>query len=228
MIFRDISIRRKLALLTLAATICALLLACIGFAIYERSRFRADITREATTLAETLGANAAASLAFKDQKSATEILNALQAEHQIITACLYDENGAVFAQYTSNGQKADCVHLLPLLEGVQARSNVVTVFKGVFLAHERTGTIAITAELNGFGNQLLAYSRIATLVFLLSLGATFIVSRQLLRIVTDPILQLSEAAASVSHQKDYSLRVRRKTNDEIGYLIDSFNHMLEV
>src|SRR5581483_2311335 len=60
------------------------------------------------------------------------------------------------------------------------------------------------------------------------LGATFIVSRQLLRIVTDPILQLSEAAASVSHQKDYSLRVRRKTNDEIGYLIDSFNHMLEV
>ena len=53
MIFRDLTIRRKLALLTLTSSVFAVTLACVGFAIYERQRFHADIENELATLADT-------------------------------------------------------------------------------------------------------------------------------------------------------------------------------
>ena len=40
MLFKNQPIRRKLAIVTLGATILALTLACAGFAIYERESFR--------------------------------------------------------------------------------------------------------------------------------------------------------------------------------------------
>jgi len=58
MLFESASIQRKLALLVLSASLFALVLASVGFGIYERATFRADITRELSTLADTLGAGA--------------------------------------------------------------------------------------------------------------------------------------------------------------------------
>ena len=60
MLFESASIQRKLALLVLSASLFALVLASVGFGIYERASFRADIARELSTLADTLGANTAA------------------------------------------------------------------------------------------------------------------------------------------------------------------------
>ena len=68
----------------------ALILACLGFAVYERASFRAAMSNELLGLADTLGANTAASLTFNDRKSARDMLGALQAERQITATCLYD------------------------------------------------------------------------------------------------------------------------------------------
>jgi hypothetical protein len=68
----------------------ALILACLGFAVYERASFRAAMSNELLALADTLGANTAASLTFNDRKSARDMLGALQAERQITATCLYD------------------------------------------------------------------------------------------------------------------------------------------
>ena len=84
MIFRDLTIRRKLALLTLTSSVFAVILACVGFAIYERQRFHTDIANELATLADTLGENTAASLAFNDPKMAREMLSALRTEHHLL------------------------------------------------------------------------------------------------------------------------------------------------
>ena len=99
MIFRDLPIRRKLALLILTSSVLAVVLACVGFAVYERQKFRADIAMNWQALADTLGANTAASLAFNDQKTAREMLGALRAERNVLGACLYDLHGDIFAEY---------------------------------------------------------------------------------------------------------------------------------
>jgi hypothetical protein len=63
MLFNDASIQRKLALLILSACIFALVLASVGFGVYERANFRSQAANDLSVLADTLGANTAAALA---------------------------------------------------------------------------------------------------------------------------------------------------------------------
>jgi uncharacterized membrane protein affecting hemolysin expression len=60
---------------------------------------------ELTLLANTLGANAAATMVFNDPKTAAAILNAnaLRADRDVLSARLYDNSGHVFAEYVRAG-----------------------------------------------------------------------------------------------------------------------------
>jgi len=94
-----LSLHRKLILLSLAATVLGLTMASLGLALYERHTFRSDRANELALLANTLGANAAASMVFNDSATAGDILEAVRADHGIIAARLYDTRGRIFAEY---------------------------------------------------------------------------------------------------------------------------------
>ena len=97
--YRDSSIQRKLTFVILATSLLGLSLACMAFEIYERASYRDAMTSELSALADTLGANSTASLAFNDHQSALDILGALRAEKHIVAACLYGKRGDLFAEY---------------------------------------------------------------------------------------------------------------------------------
>src|SRR5438067_323270 len=68
-----------------------------------------------------------------------------------------------------------------------------------------------------------------TLADAIVLGAAliaFLFSSRLQRIISGPILSLAHTAKIVSEQKNYSVRAEKRTDDEIGFLIDRFNGML--
>jgi signal transduction histidine kinase/DNA-binding response OmpR family regulator len=215
-----------LGLLVISATVMALVLACVGFAIFERARFRSGAVTELTTLADMLGANTAASLAFNDQNTAQGMLSALRTEPHVLAACLYDEQGTIFAEYRRPGLPS-AFQMPPRHEqqhefGAQS----LVLYRNVFLNGDRTGSIAIVSDLNGFRDQMLSYAKIAFLVLITSLLATFLVANRLLRIISHPILGLSALAARVSTENDYSLRASAGGNDEVGGLVEAFNQML--
>ena len=226
MFFRNLPIRRKLALLVLSAVLLALCLASTGLAIYERASFRANTLNELSTLADTLGANTAASLAFRDDKTAREMLGALRAEDHIMGACLYDEQANIFAEYRRANGGPDLK--MPALdqEGAHFTQDSVILFRSVYLNGERTGAIAIISDLREFRAKLREYAQIAMVVLLFSLLVTYVFSSRFLRVVSDPIVQLSGIAERIFRQEDYSLRGVRQSNDEVGKLVSSFNQML--
>ena len=227
MFIRDLPIRRKLAALIVASSLLALALACAGFTIYERADFRATSANELLTLADTLGANTAASLAFDDQKTAQEMLGALRAEHDVVAACLYDKQGRVFAQYRRMDVHSDFKMPALSADGAHFDRESLTLFRGVSLLGDKTGSIGIVSDLGSFRLKLREYAKIAALVFILSIVITYLASSWLLRIVSDPITQLARLAERVSVQKDYSLRAKVQSQDEVGTLVGSFNQMLE-
>jgi light-regulated signal transduction histidine kinase (bacteriophytochrome) len=59
-----------------------------------------------------------------------------------------------------------------------------------------------------------------------SLLIAFTLATRLQKRVSGPILDLARTAQTVSEQKDYALRARKVSDDEIGQLTDSFNEML--
>jgi diguanylate cyclase (GGDEF)-like protein/PAS domain S-box-containing protein len=224
---RNISIRLNLTLLILFASGLAVLLASFGFGIYERAKYRSSAVRELTALADTLGANSAASLAFEDKKTAQEMLGALATEPHILAACLYDNDGKSFAEYRSRNSSQNGV-ILPRLrpDGAYFDRKSLALFRGVLLNGQRTGSIVLVFDLSDLRSQLLEYAKIATLVLLLSVLVTFVASLRLAVSIGTPLMHLAAVAHRVSTEKDYSVRAETGTGGETGLLISSFNEML--
>jgi len=192
---RNRPLQRKLVLLTLSASVFALLLASVGFTLYERSQYRANTASELSTLADTLGANTAASLAFHDPRTAQEMLSALRAEPHILAACLYDEEGVPFAEFRRPGPGAD--FKMPAWEPDHTRfqGQTLTLFRTVLLNGQKTGSIAIIADLSGDRAKIREYAKIAILTLVLSTLATYLASSRLLRMVSQRMERSSHMLA---------------------------------
>jgi diguanylate cyclase (GGDEF)-like protein/PAS domain S-box-containing protein len=224
--FRNLSIRFNLALLTLSASVIAVLLASLGFAIYERQSYRASAVREVTALADTLGANTAASLAFNDERAAREMLSALSTEPNVLAAGLYDEHGHTFAEYDRAGSRSVPVFPAIRRDGAYFGSESLVLFRGVLLNGERTGSIVLVFDLRGFRSRLLEYAEIAIVVILISVIVTFLASIHLAASIADPLVQLAALAGRISTDKNYSVRAKIHAGGEAGLLVTAFNEML--
>jgi len=224
--FKSPSIQRKLAIVVLCTSLLGLGIACAAFELYERANFRRALTDELTALADTVGANSAASLAFEDRKSARDVLAGLSAEHHIVAACLYDSHGTIFAEYRRPGSGPAFQMPQWRQDGATFSPEALTLNRTVSMGGEKIGGIAIVSDLTALRAKMREYTEISALVLLLSVLVTLLVSSRLLRLITEPILALSEVAGRISAQEDYSLRAIPQSEDEVGKLIDSFNQML--
>jgi PAS domain S-box-containing protein len=226
-LYQDASIERKLTIVMVTTSLLGLSVACLGFEIYERASFREALSSELTALAETLGANTKASLAFNDHQSALDILEALSAERHIAAACLYDKRGNFFAAYQRKAGGSVCSELSPNEVAAKFEAESVTLTRPILLGGETAGSIVLISDLGALHAKIRQYTEISALVIVLSLLATLLVSSRLIGLITAPILQLAKIAGRVSTQEDYTLRAVASSRDEVGTLVTAFNQMLE-
>jgi two-component system sensor histidine kinase/response regulator len=227
--FKNLSIRYKLTLLILCSSALGLVLACAALVGYESRSFRTSTLDEISALADTQGANVAASMLFNDHKTGADMLHALSTEHHILAARLYDESGKVFAEYRRSNLGID--FKMPEWSGpdqkAQFRGNTLTLFRTVSLNGEKAGTIGIVSDLTALQAKIWEFTKISALVLAFSLLATFLVASRLLKLTIRPVLQLASLAEDVSVHEDYSLRGKVQSRDEVGTLVAAFNDMLE-
>ena len=98
-LFRNISIKNKITLITMLTCMVVLILLLISFTILEFTISRTALVEKVATLAEVIGTNSTAALTFNDQKSAEATLSALSAESEIVGAAIYTRDGRLFAMY---------------------------------------------------------------------------------------------------------------------------------
>jgi signal transduction histidine kinase/ActR/RegA family two-component response regulator/HAMP domain-containing protein len=91
----------------------------------------------------------------------------------------------------------------------------------------RLGTLYLRSDLSALHEQLTLYSLIAAAMTGLAFLVAYFLARVLQQQVSAPVQMLARAARSVSEERDYSVRVRKLANDELGSLTDAFNQMLE-
>ena len=225
--FSDASIHRKLLLVVFSTSILGLAAACLAFEIYERMSYRASMVTALASDADTLGLVTAASLTFNDRKSAVELLATIRAGTNIVIATLYDKQGAVFAEYRRAGLDPGFKSPAWKEEGPVFGTENLTLCHSIFLGGEKVGSIVIVSDLSELQEKMARYREISLLVLLLGASATFLVSSRLVRLITEPVLQLAALAERVSTKEDYALRAPEGSKDELGKLVSSFNQMLE-
>src|SRR5688572_20636601 len=99
------SIKRKLTLIIMLTCSVALVVACAAILFFEHAGTKQILKHNTQVMANVIGANSSAALSFKDKNAAKETLSALRAEPYVLSACLYDAGGQVFATYYREGTK---------------------------------------------------------------------------------------------------------------------------
>jgi len=226
--FRHLSIRGKLLALIMAVTSVALVLASAAFLFYDAYMFRQSLIHEYETVASVLGSNSTASLTFHDPESAHDILSSLRAEAElrVVSACIYTPAGQVFATYHRDSAGPACSPTAPQGEGSHIERGQLFAVQPILLHGDRIGTLVIQRDLTDVRQRLYNYLVFLAIIVIGTLGVATLLSRRLQRAISEPIRHLASTTLRVSVEKDYSLRVAKGSEDELGVLIDGFNQML--
>ena len=140
--FHNLSIKRKLTLITMLTSSAALVLSALSFLIYDLISFRHLLIQDLRTQAEIIGYNSAGAMEFKDVPAATATLTALTAKEDIVAAVLFSVDGKEFAHYSrTNGAFPRILPPLSQDQGYRFYGGYLQVFHDVTLNGEHLGTL---------------------------------------------------------------------------------------
>src|SRR3989440_330385 len=231
--FRQTTIKRKVIALIMLTSSVALLVAFALMIVSDYVSFRSGMVRDLRTLADVMGTSASSALDFDDEEFATKTLAGLTATPNITTAAIYTKEGKLLASYLRDKQSEPPPDK-PGPDGYGFKNAYFTFFRPGYLnlfhpirrGGERIGSIYLQYSLQEMNARLTRYAGLAGAIVLGAALIAFLFSSRLQRIISGPILSLAHTAKIVSEQKNYSVRAEKRTDDEIGFLIDRFNEML--
>jgi signal transduction histidine kinase/ActR/RegA family two-component response regulator len=223
--FRDLPIRRKLALMTLASSVIALVFAGAGMFAWDILQFRREIARDLSALARTISENSTAAITFEDSRSAGETLAVLEIHPNIQFACMFRSDGSLFATYFRDGPGGGC----PPLSGdeLEVAWREARIVAPIDFDRRRIGTLLIVRDLDDVIERLSIGGGILSALLVLAVALAALIGHRMQRTIADPLLTLAKTARVVSETKDYSLRGDIRSNDEVGSVVRAFNDMLD-
>jgi signal transduction histidine kinase/ActR/RegA family two-component response regulator len=226
---RNASIRTKLILLAGAAVLFALIMSSTGIIVGDVRMIRSATIEQLEVQARMMEFNSDGVLAFADEQAAEDLLRSMSLQPAVEVACLLDTDGSVFAAYA----KDDETLVIPtkLVDGAHVTDNgnieIVMPVRENDDNGEVVGTLYIRANTDNIAAHTAAQVRFIVLVSLGSLLMAVTITAFLQNAISRPILRLSEAAQVITREEDYSIRVSRDSQDELGKLYRSFNQMLD-
>jgi len=204
----------------------ALFLSAGAFLTYELLGFRAELSDQVQTLAHVLARNCTAALVFQDERDAEDVLSGLQEERHLMAGAVYAADGQLFAEYQRPGSGGSVPKTAGEL-GARFHPGSLVVFTPVIEAQRRVGTIYLQMSVAALNQRLKVYLVTLTAILLASLALAWLLSWKLQRSVSHPILALTQVARAVAERRDYSVRAKQDSDDELGVLTHAFNEMLE-
>ena len=235
----NMSIQHKLRIVILFTCSFVLILASTAFIYQEAMTFKGHMIEQLSTLAQVIGSNSTASLAFGDAAAGSEILAALRAKSHIRIAAIYSDDTAPFARYVADNkqskmlsiiaQKARRAHIASAgVHQIQhyVLSDYLHFFQPIYLDGEQLGVIYLASDFGEFYTSLKRYIAIVISVLVTSLVLGFMISSGLQNLITRPILALTHTVQQITESQDYAMRATQQSHDEVGRLVVGFNEML--
>jgi signal transduction histidine kinase/CheY-like chemotaxis protein len=219
------SIQQKLGLILLASVGLALFIAAGALLLVQARKEWRDAHAELSAQAEVVGLASEAALAFRDPAVGEQTLRALVAQPSVLAAALFDESGALFASIRGSDDKARVPSAVPP-QGLRFQWRTASVVRPVLSNRQAIGSVYVQYR-HALVPALLEYAGWLVAVTLASLAGALLLARRLLRSVVEPIEDVSRVARSVLQKEAFELRARKRSDDEVGQLVDAFNTMLD-
>ena len=230
---RNLSLARKIIAVIMGVSSAALLLACLALVAYDSTTARTGLTRDIGMLADVVGATSTAAVSFSDAKAAAETLRAVAVNENVRMAAIL-RNGAVFARFDRRQDTVGTSILTrvdpELLRAPRAvhtfDSDSLRLVRPILLDGESIGGVFIESGLGELRDRQRRLIGMIAAVLFGALGVAFVLSSKLQRLISSPVLRLTEVTRVVSRDRNYDIRAEKTGQDEVGVLIDGFNEML--
>ncbi len=219
------SIRQQVSIITagVAGGVVGIVLLLTQYVAFQSTL--ENTTEQSVTLAQVLGDNVTASIAFRDPATATEILEALRNSDQVVSAEVNLVDGSRFAAYRKDG-----AYSVPSASGSDASSDadryLKTVNQPIKLGDTQLGTVQLQIDIWPAYSTAFTGLWVGLVIWLLGTMAAYLLASRLNQTVVRPLQQLSRLMVGVSREEDYTKRFNYRGDDEVGALGVSFNTML--
>jgi len=246
--FKNQPIKQKLILINMFTCLASLGLAFSSVSTFEAYRFRKSMVNNGMTLARVIARNTAPTIAFNNPKAALDILGDLKIDPSIIYAAVFNADGNVFAQYAqkkekTDKRKTDALESEQTGRGKESQQDYVhnhsmneelydfedthlDLLRPIKLDNEIIGYLYMEVSLDALHSGFIWYVGIASSTILASLLLGYLLSTKLQKLISAPILNLSNAMKQATVEKNFNIRLPKPADDEIGILFDGFNNML--
>lgn len=221
------SIRTKLTRIIVMTCGAAVVAACVIFAAYDIHVGRQTQLQALQTIAKITGANSTAALTFRDPDAGAAILRSLSPEKQILRAALYLPDGKVLSEYARDAKGGSIAAPKMEPDGARITGHDMRAFFTATVGGRPVGTVYLESTLVPLQAREQRLAAMVCASLLISLIVAQLLGSRLQHAISDPILQLAQTAFTVAVDRNYSVRVKAQSVDEIGFLYEQFNGMLD-
>ena len=222
--FKDLSIRSKLIWIMFLVSVFSLGISFTFVVLRDVKNFKREMIENTMAIAHLIGDFSIVDLTFQDPKASQNTLAILKSLPNIDFACVYQEDGKVFSSYARD-KSADTAPLARP-SSYDFRDGSLHVFYSITQQGKHYGTIYLRASTSTLDSKVQKHFLTMIGVMAAVLFLTFLIALQLQRLISKPIVALTDVTKKVSEKADYTLRVKSDSKDEIGILSQGFNNML--
>ena len=242
--FINSSIKRKILSIIILTSTVALIVMSVTFIVREYHWERESLQQSHLQLARVISLNGAN--VISDPEAADEILASLAVEPDIVAAHFYTTEGEMLARYySSRAQHSELIQNIPFTESAFLTDRLKVLGQGQGIANFADGYLDVLSVVESNGQPVGIFDLQVDLqplrdsvrrqinaaaIFLgLTILVAYVLANLLQNMISAPVRYLANAISGITVQRDYSVRVeRRSADDELGLLTDGFNEMIEL
>lgn len=228
--FQNLSIKNKLVAIVLTVTLSVIVLGFTVMVTMNIKTFENDLINSTKTTANFLADACSTPLSFGEQyeSEVTDETVKLNIQATIENAIIYDEAGKEFGgRYERVGSPRIETPTLHKEGYMEFKGNFLHLWRPIFSKNERVGTLYIRASRTILNQKINRYLKTMSISLLVLIFLAYILAIRAQRVISEPILNLARVTGDIKEKGDYSVRVRKTGEDEIGILYSGFNDMLE-
>ena len=222
------SISAKLKLIIVSITISVTLLAFTVLIFNQYHSNKKDLEQNLIVNAKLIAENAVTTLEFYDVAGAEDVLAKLNNIDYIVSAEIFDTLGIHYAEYQNPK-----ISFYPefkintFKDTIYYQNNYLNVVQTISYKNVNYGYLFISASTEQLNLKLKKYLFFLFILLIILTVISYLMADILQKIISKPILKLTQLAEEISKSNNYTLRLKPEGSQEIFLLYKEFNNMLD-
>ena len=210
------SIKIKLIKIIVSVSFMVLLVLSAFFLLWLSTVVKSELKKTLKVQGQIISDNCDLPLMFEDTEEASKLLNTLKHNKDVVKCVLFNSDGKIFAQY-------------PVFIKSKFEEDKYIVYEYKIESDgDYLGRLVIYGSYVKYFSTLVYGVILIIVLGVVTLALAYFMGNRLQRSVSAPVLTLKETAYTITHNHDYSMRMAKVTDDELGDLADEFNEMLSI